>query len=69
LTEDAQWKRIQGRLKQNYANMRKNGVKIDARVPASVKKALKAASSDSLSEWKAATGADGAALLVRYGKR
>ena len=69
LTEDAQWARIQGRLKQNYANMRKNGVKIDVRVPAAVKKALKAASSNSLDEWKAATGADGAAVLIRYGKR
>ncbi|MGN6579208.1 MAG: TRAP transporter substrate-binding protein, partial [Bordetella sp.] len=69
LTEDAQWARIQGRLKENYANMRKNGVKIDMRVPSSVKKALKAASSDSLDAWKAATGADGDALLIRYEKR
>jgi TRAP-type C4-dicarboxylate transport system substrate-binding protein len=68
-TENAQWTRIQGRLKENYANMRKNGVKIDTRVPASVKKALKAASASSLDDWKAAAGPDGAALLVRYGKR
>ena len=68
-TEDAQWTRIEGRLKENYANMRKNGVKIDMRVPASVKEALKSASASSLNDWKAATGADGAALLVRYGKR
>ncbi len=68
-TESAQWTRIQGRLKENYANMRKNGVKIDTRVPASVKKALEAASTSSLGDWKTATGADGAALLNRYNKR
>jgi TRAP-type C4-dicarboxylate transport system substrate-binding protein len=68
-TEALQWQRIRGRLRTNYANMRKNGVKIDAHVPAAVRKALKDASATSLDEWKSATGADGAALLERYGKR
>ena len=68
-TEEAQWTRIQGRLKENYANMRKNGVKIDVHVPPAVKKALKAAAASSLADWKAATGADGTALLGRYEKR
>jgi TRAP-type C4-dicarboxylate transport system substrate-binding protein len=68
-TETAQWTRIQARLKENYANMRKNSVKIDVHVPPSVRKALKTAAASSLDDWKAATGADGAALLNRYGKR
>jgi TRAP-type C4-dicarboxylate transport system substrate-binding protein len=68
-TESAQWTRIQGRLKENYANMRKNGVKIDVHVPPPVKKALRAASTSSLSDWKTATGTEGAALLNRYNKR
>lgn len=65
-TDAAQWKRIQGRLKENYDNMRKNGVKIDSTVPADVKKALKAASTDAVANWTTQTGADGAAILKRY---
>lgn len=65
-TEAEQWKRIEGRLKANYDNMRKNGVAINSQVAPSVKKALKDAAADSLSTWKQQTGADGAAILKRY---
>ncbi|WP_454688441.1 TRAP transporter substrate-binding protein [Achromobacter aloeverae] len=65
-TEAEQWKRIQGRLKANYDNMRKNGVAIDTHVPGSVKKALKDAAADAVATWKQQTGADGAAILKRY---
>lgn len=65
-TEAAQWKRIQGRLKENYDNMRKNGVTINSNVAPSVKKALKDAAADSVASWKQQAGPDGVAILKRY---
>ncbi len=66
-TETEQWKRIDGRLQQNYANMRKNGVVINTSVPLPVRKALKDAAADSVNAWKAAAGPDAAAILKQAG--
>jgi TRAP-type C4-dicarboxylate transport system substrate-binding protein len=68
-TEAEQWKRIEGRLQQNYANMRKNGVAINTAVPPAVKKALKDASAESINAWKAAAGPEAAAILKQASKR
>ncbi|MGE8691648.1 MAG: TRAP transporter substrate-binding protein [Achromobacter sp.] len=68
-TETEQWKRIDGRLQQNYANMRKNGVAINTAVPLPVRKALKDAASDSVAAWKAAAGPDADAILKQAGKQ
>ncbi len=68
-TEAEQWKRIEGRLQQNYANMRKNGVAINTAVPSAVKKALKDASAESINAWKAAAGPEAAAILKQASKR
>ncbi|WP_338879543.1 TRAP transporter substrate-binding protein [Achromobacter veterisilvae] len=69
-TETEQWKRIDGRLQQNYANMRKNGVVINTSVPLPVRNALKDAAADSVNAWKAAAGPDAAAILKQAaGKR
>lgn len=68
-TETEQWKRIDGRLQQNYANMRKNGVAINTSVPLPVRKALKDAAADSVNAWKAAAGPDAAAILKQAAKR
>ena len=62
-TEAEQWKRIEGRLQQNYANMRKNGVVIDTAVPMPVRKALKDAAADSVKQWETAVGTDGVNIL------
>ncbi|PTN41945.1 signal peptidase, partial [Achromobacter xylosoxidans] len=62
-TETEQWKRIDGRLQQNYANMRKNGVAINTSVPLPVQRALKDAAADSVKNWKAAAGPEAAAIL------
>ncbi|KOQ55524.1 signal peptidase, partial [Achromobacter xylosoxidans] len=62
-TEAEQWKRIEGRLQQNYANMRKNGVTIDTAVPMPVRQALKKAAADSVKQWEAAAGPEGANIL------
>jgi len=68
-TEAEQWKRIEGRLQQNYANMRKNGVAINTAVPPAVRKALQDASKESINAWKAAAGPEGAAILKQASKR
>ncbi len=68
-TEVEQWQRIRGRLAENYANMKKNGVTIDTQVPGEVRQVLKAAAANSLAEWRAAAGADGTAILTRYDSR
>ncbi|WZB63686.1 hypothetical protein WJ970_13580 [Achromobacter xylosoxidans] len=68
-TESEQWKRIDGRLRQNYANMRKNGVTINTKVPASVRKALKDAATESVNAWKATAGPDAVAIIGQVGKR
>ncbi len=68
-TEAEQWKRIQGRLEQNYATMRKNGVTIDTAVLTPVRQTLKKAAADSVKEWVSAAGPEGAAILKRFQKR
>lgn len=68
-TEAEQWKRIEGRLQQNYANMRKNGVAINTAVPPAVLKALKDASADAINAWKTAAGPEAAAIVKQAGKR
>ncbi len=68
-TETEQWKRIEGRLQQNYANMRKNGVAINTAVPLPVRKALKDAAADSVKTWQAEAGPEGAAILKQGGKK
>lgn len=68
-TETEQWKRIDGRLQQNYANMRKNGVAINTAVPPAVRKALRDAAADSVQAWKTAVGPDAAGILKQNAKR
>ncbi|QVQ26746.1 TRAP transporter substrate-binding protein [Achromobacter deleyi] len=68
-TETEQWKRIDGRLQQNYAAMRKNGVAINTTVPLPVRKALRDAAAESVNAWKTAAGPEAAALLKQAGKR
>jgi len=68
-TETEQWKRIDGRLQQNYASMRKNGVAINTAVPLPVRKALQDAAADSVNAWKAAAGPDAAAILAQAAKK
>lgn len=68
-TETEQWKRIDGRLQQNYANMRKNGVAINTAVPSAVRRALRSAAADSVQAWKTAVGPEAASILKRGANR
>ncbi len=54
---------MEGRLEENRANMRKNGVTIETAIPLAVQQALHAAASNAVADWQAGTG-DGKAILT-----
>ena len=69
-TEQRQWSALVGRLEQNYAQMKANGVVIgDVRVD--VVEALQRASTPVIAEWSRLSGPDAAGILQSYiaGKR
>jgi TRAP-type C4-dicarboxylate transport system substrate-binding protein len=66
-TDAAQWKRIEGRLSENYAVMRKNGVTITTRLPPSVRKALHGAAAGTVAAWKKTNAPQGTIILNRFG--
>jgi TRAP-type C4-dicarboxylate transport system substrate-binding protein len=68
-TDAAQWKRIEGRLQENYDTMRKNGVTIDTKLAPDVKKALQEAAAHSVSDWSAKNAPTSKIILNRYGAK
>ena len=64
-TEARQWKTIEGRLEQNYARMRENGMTIVSDVPAALRARLREAAKAAIDDWTAKAGPDAAALLPR----
>lgn len=64
-TEARQWKALEGRLEQNYARMRENGMTIVTDVPALLRARLREAAKATIDEWAAKAGPDAAALLPR----
>jgi TRAP-type C4-dicarboxylate transport system substrate-binding protein len=64
-TEARQWKALEGRLAQNYARMRENGMTIDTQVPAAVRERLREAARGAIDDWARRAGAEGRALLER----
>jgi len=54
-----------GRLAQNYARMRENGMTIDTAVPAELGARLREAARDAIEQWARAAGPEGRALLER----
>jgi TRAP-type transport system periplasmic protein len=67
-TEARQWSAIAGRLEQNYAVMRQNGVTIAAQAPADVLAALRAAAAPVVEAWAASAGEDGRGVLRAVGR-
>jgi TRAP-type C4-dicarboxylate transport system substrate-binding protein len=61
-TEARQWSALEGRIAQNYARMRENGMTIDAEVPPAVSSALRDAARATIDEWSARTGRESGAL-------
>jgi TRAP-type C4-dicarboxylate transport system substrate-binding protein len=64
-TEARQWKALEGRLEQNYARMRENGMTIAPGAAPQVRAALRAAARASIDEWAAKAGPEAAALVPR----
>jgi TRAP-type C4-dicarboxylate transport system substrate-binding protein len=63
------WAAITGRVEQNFATMRENGVAIDEHPPPEVMEILRAAAAQSIAEWQEHTGEEGRRLLADYGER
>ena len=66
-TEAAQWHRLADRTAANYDRMRQNGVHIVPPAP-DLLAALRDAAAGSLAAWRQQAGAEGAAILARYGQ-
>jgi TRAP-type C4-dicarboxylate transport system substrate-binding protein len=64
-TERRQWASLEGRLAQNYARMRENGMAIDTDVSPALRARLREASRAAVEDWSRKAGAEGRALLER----
>jgi TRAP-type C4-dicarboxylate transport system substrate-binding protein len=62
-TEARQWQALDGRLAQNYARMREQGMTIDAGVSPELAAKLRGAGRAAAQEWAAKAGQEGGALL------
>jgi TRAP-type C4-dicarboxylate transport system substrate-binding protein len=64
-TEARQWTALEGRLAQNYARMRDNGMTIVTDVPAEVRARLREAGHAAVEEWAGRAGDEGRRILER----
>jgi TRAP-type C4-dicarboxylate transport system substrate-binding protein len=64
-TEARQWKALEGRLEQNYARMRENGMAIATDVSPEMRAKLREAGRATVDEWAARAGDEGRKLLER----
>jgi len=64
-TEARQWKALEGRLAQNYARMRENGMTIATEIAPALRTRLREAARAAADDWAAKAGPEGAALLRR----
>lgn len=58
-----QWEALQGRVSENYARMRDNGVTIATQPPAAVMAELRKASEATLADWRRSAGPEAARVL------
>jgi len=65
-TTERQWAALAGRLAENFARMRANGVTIDEKPPAEVMSALRAAGQTSVTDWLARVGPEARAVFEQY---
>jgi TRAP-type C4-dicarboxylate transport system substrate-binding protein len=70
-TTERQWAALAGRLAENFARMKQNGVIIDEKPPGEVMGALRAAADASIADWLSRAGPEAKAALEAYrtGKR
>jgi len=64
-TEARQWQALEGRLVQNYARMRDNGMTIDRELPPALRDRLREAGRLAVEEWGRKAGPEAKALLER----
>jgi TRAP-type C4-dicarboxylate transport system substrate-binding protein len=64
-TELRQWKALDGRLEENYARMRANGMTIVTEVPIALRTRLREAAKAAIDDWAAKAGPDAAVLLPK----
>jgi len=65
-TTERQWSALTGRLAENFARMRANGVSIDEKPPAEVMAALHATADATVAEWLARVGSDAQRVLQEF---
>ena len=67
-TEARQWQALDGRLAQNYARMRENGMTIATEISPELRARLREAARTAAEEWAAKAGPEGRAILERFRK-
>src|SRR5437763_3147410 len=65
-TTERQWSALAGRLAENFARMRQNGVAIDENPPADVMTALHAAADATVGDWLSRVGPDAQRVLQEF---
>jgi TRAP-type C4-dicarboxylate transport system substrate-binding protein len=68
-TSERQWSALAGRLAENFARMRQNGVVIDEKPPADVMAALHAAADATVADWLSRVGPEAQRVLKDYRAR
>jgi TRAP-type C4-dicarboxylate transport system substrate-binding protein len=68
-TSERQWSALAGRLAENFARMRQNGVVIDEKPPADVMAALHAAADTTVADWLSRVGPEAQRVLKDYRAR
>lgn len=68
-TTERQWSVLQGRLRENFARMRQNGVAIDENPPADVMAALHAAAEAVIADWLGRVGPEAQRVLQEFRAR
>ena len=68
-TTARQWAALSGRLTENFARMRQNGVTIDENPPAEVMAALRAAAETVVTDWSNRAGPEARRVLQEYQAR
>jgi TRAP-type C4-dicarboxylate transport system substrate-binding protein len=68
-TTQHQWSALSGRVEQNFARMRQNGMTIDEHSPDDVMAALRTAAARSIGDWQSRAGPQAAQILDAYRAR
>jgi TRAP-type C4-dicarboxylate transport system substrate-binding protein len=64
-TDERNWKELQGRIDQRYAEMKQNGMTIVTNVPPEFRRYLMEASKPEIEKWKKSVGPDAAEMLTK----